>query len=159
MLWEKLKFVPVLSDQDLTDAANMDGDSINMSEYHSATFLVSIQDLGGAAPSFLLYSGATDAAMTSALTFNYALGSAAQGTALCDVLGANATSASLSLAHATYDNYMLLMHVDASDMDVANGENWLTFRITDPGGCTGNVSVTAILEPRYVENQHRTALV
>jgi len=158
-LAEEFKFVPVLSDQDLSSAAAMSGDSINMEGFHHATFVVNFQTLGGAAIYVKVYSGATDGAKTSALTFNYAFGSAAAGSASCDVLGAWATSANLSVAHATYDNYMLVIELDASEMDVANNENWLTISFEDTDtGATGNVSVLGILKPRYTKNLSLTAL-
>jgi len=153
------KIVPVLSDQDLSSAAAMSGDSINMEGFHHCMYIVNFQTLGGAAIYVKVYSGATDGAKTSALTFNYAFGSAAAAAASCDVLGAWATSANLSVAHATYDNYMLIIEIDASDMDVANAENWLTISFEDTDtGATGNVSVVAVLVPRYTKNLSLTAL-
>ena len=159
MFIENYKVVPVASDIDLNTAAANDCDSINMKNYHRATFIVGFQDLGVAATYVALYSGATDGAKTSALTFRYAFGSAAAGAANCDVLGAWSTSAMLTVAHATYDNYMLIIDIDASEMDLANNENWLTLSFLDTdGGATGNVQVHAILQPRYTNNQSPTAL-
>ncbi len=79
-------------------------------------------------------------------------------TANFDVLAARKSAATLDLTNGTYDNYMLIVEVDASAMDVANSEEWLTMRFTDPGGATGNVTVIAILEPRYTGNLSATAL-
>jgi len=157
---ENYKVVPVLSDQDLTGTdAGMPGDSINMKGYHRCTFLVGLQTLGGATATVAVYSGATDGALTSALTFRYAFGGAAAGSASCDVLAAWDTSALLSLTHGTYDNYMLLIDVKAEEMDTANNENWLTIVFLDTAtGATGNVQVHAILEPRYSQNRSATAL-
>lgn len=158
-LSEKYKIVTVGSDIDLNAAAANDCDSINMKNHHHATFLVNLQTLGGAAIYIALYSGATDGAKTSALTFWYAFGSAAQGSANCDVLAAYATSAMLTVAHATYDNYMLVIECPATLMDMANEEEWLTLSFLDTDtGATGNVSVMAILQPRYADNQSVTAL-
>lgn len=159
MIAEKYKIVPVGSDIDLNTAAANDCDSINMKNYNRATFLINFQTLGGAANYVLLYSGATDGAKTSALTFRYAFGSAAQASANCDVLAAWSTSANLTVAHGTYDNYMLVVDILASEMDTANEEEWLTLTFADTdGGATGNVSVFAILEPRYPTNCSETAL-
>ena len=156
-LAEEKKIVPVLSDGDFDTGANLDTDSINMSDYHRATFIINFQDIGVADPVLYVYSGATDGACTSALTFHYAYGGAAQGSANCDVLGADATSAGLTVAHATYDNYMLIVEIDAADMDTANEEEWLTLRFVCTTA-TGNVSIIAILEPRYAGNRSITAL-
>ena len=156
---EKYKVVPVLSDLDLTDAAAMSGDSLNMKGYHRATFIINFQDLGVEAIYVLLYSGVADGDKTSALRFEYAFGSAAAGAANCDVLEATATSANLTVAHATKDNFMLIVEIDATSMDVANQEGWLTLVFADSDtGATGNVSVHAILEPRYTKYLSATAL-
>ena len=158
-LGEEKKIVPVLRYGDFAAGATLDCDSINMKNYHRATFICQIHAMGGAASYALLYSGATDGTLTSALTFNYAFGGAATGAAACDVLAADATSANLSIAHATYDNYMLVIEVEADDMDLANDENWLTLSFADTDtGATGNVTVIAILDPRYKENLSATAL-
>lgn len=156
---ENYKIVPVGSDIDLNAAAANDCDSINMKNFHRATFLVNLQTLGGADHFIALYSGATNGAKTSALTFRYAFGSAAAAAASCDVLAAWSTSAMLTVAHATYDNYLLVIDIEASAMDLANNENWLTLSFLDTStGATGNVSVIAVLEPRYTNNQSVTAL-
>ncbi len=158
-LAEQFKIVPVLSDQDLNAAATMPGDSINMKGFHHCTFLVNFQTIGGAANYVKVYSGATDGAATSALTFHYAFGGAATGSASSDVLAAWATSANLSVAHATYDNYLLVIEVPAASMDLANNEEWLTIQFEDTDtGATGNVSVVAVLQPRYSNNRSVTAL-
>jgi len=160
MLSEKLKFVPVASELDMNAAAINKGDSINMANYHSATFVCVFGALGVAATYVKAYSGATAAATTSALTFRYAFGSAATLSATSDVYAAAfATSANLTVAHATYDNFMLVVEVEASEMDLANGENWLTLTFEDTDtGATGNVSVVGILKPRYAENLAATAI-
>jgi hypothetical protein len=158
-LAEEKKIVPVASDMDVSGSATNPCDSINMKGYHRATFIVNLQTLGGADLHCKVYSGATDAALTSALTFHYAFAGAATGSAGCDVLAADSTSADLTIAHATYDNYMLVIEVDASDMDIANSEEWLTLSFPDDAtGATGNLSAVAILEPRYTGNLSATAL-
>lgn len=156
---ENFKLVPVGSDIDLNAAAANDCDSINMKNFHRATFLCQLQTLGNSAIYVKLYSGATDGAKTSALTFRYALGGAAAGSASADVLTVWATSANLSIAHDTYDGYLLVIDIDASAMDLANEEEWLTLSFEDTDtGATGNVAVVAVLEPRYTNNRSVTAL-
>jgi hypothetical protein len=156
---EKMKLVPVLSDLDLNTAAVSSGDSINMKGFHHCTFVVFFGTLGGDATFIECHSGASDAALTSILTFRYAFGGAATGTALCDVLATAAESTSLEVDEAVYSNYMLVIEVDASDMDIANGEEWLTISFSDDDtGSTGLVSVLAILDPRYKSESSATAL-
>ena len=159
-LAEKFKIVPVASDMDVAGSATNPCDSINMKGYHHATFIVNFQTLGGADLHCKVYSGATAAALTSALTFRYAFAGAAATAANADVLAATSTSADLTIAHATYDNYMLVIDIDASEMDVANGEEWLTLSFPDDAtGSTGNLSAVAILQPRYTSDRSATALV
>jgi len=161
MIAEKYKIVPVLSDLDLSTADDtMPADSINMKGQHRATFLVNLQTLGGASATCKLFSGATDGALTSALTFRYAFTTAAKGATDADVLLAWTSAASVTLTHGTYDNYMLVIDVLASEMDTANDEEWLTLDFQDPStGATGNLSAVAILEPRYAGNVSPSVLV
>jgi hypothetical protein len=156
---KNFKPVPILSSGDLSAGATLAGDSINMAKCHSARFIVIFHALGGAATYVKVYSGATAAAATSALTFRYAFGGAATGSANADKTATWATSANLSVAHATYDNYMLVIDIDASDMDVANGEEWLTIQFEDTDtGATGNATVVAIVDPRYADDGSTTVL-
>jgi hypothetical protein len=68
------------------------------------------------------------------------------------------SAATLTITHDSYDNYMLIVEVDASAMDIANEEEWLTVTLTDPGTATGTVDCIAILKPRYTSNRSETAL-
>lgn len=153
---ETIKVVPVAADFDL-DASGSPfyTDSINMKNYHAALFIVNCGDLGVADITIAAYSGAADATYTSALTFDYAWGGAAAsvdgagGTADCDVFATWASGTSVVLTNGTYDDYTLLIYIDASAMDVANQEEWLALRFTDGGGATGLVTCHAILWPRY----------
>lgn len=159
-LTEDVKIVPVASNYDLsTHDTLMTLDSINMKGFHHCTFLVQWASIGTASPLFYVWSGATDGALSSAITFYYAFGTAACLGTDADVLGAWSTSAALTITHGTYDNYILVVEVPATLMDIANAEEWLTINMTDPTtGCTGNVTVTAILQPRYKNNVSETAL-
>ncbi len=151
---EEKKIVPVLYTADYNDG--VDFDSINMKNFHRCTFVIGFGAIAGDAV-LTVHSGATDGAKTSALTFHYAFGGAARGSANCDVLAADATSAALTLTGTSYDNYMLIVEVDAADMDTANDEEWLTASISDAGS-SGVAFAFAILEPRYTGNCSASAL-
>jgi hypothetical protein len=161
---ENYHVAPLGVDIDFNTAASNLSDSVDMTNFHRATFLIQLADIGTASPVLYAYSGATAGASTSALTFRYAFGGAAQGTAVagstasCDVLTAWSTSAALTLTHGTYDNFLLFVDIKASEMDMANNENWLTLDFTDPGGATGQAIVLVVLEPRYASNRHPTCL-
>lgn len=163
-LTEQLKMVPLFNNYDLsTHDTIMTSDSINMKNYHHATILINFHALGGADTRLYVYSGAAAAALTSTLYFAYAFGGAASGSASSDVLTAwawtDSTTPYVTITNGTYDNYMMVLEVPATIMDLANNENWLHLNFTDPStGATGNVTATAILRPRYMNNLSATAL-
>ena len=166
MLAENYKIVPVYNEYDLsTHDTTQPSDSWNMKDFHKATIILQYWTLGTASPIVYVYSGTTDGAQTSALTFNYAFAGADTGTAVagstasCDVLSAWGSSAALTVTHGTYTDSMLVIEIDASAMDVANGEEWMTINHTDPtSGGTGNVTAFVILTPRYRSNRSGTCL-
>jgi hypothetical protein len=151
---EEKKIVPVMASDDID--AGVDADSINMKNFHRCTYIMTFGTLSGDAV-MTVNSGASDGAKTSALTFHYALASAAIGSESCDILAADTKAATLTLTAATYTNKMLIVEVDASDMDVDNGEEWLTLSLSD-AAASGACDVVAILEPRYTGNVSGTAL-
>jgi hypothetical protein len=158
MISEYCKIVPIAAPIDLNATSPVACDSINMKNFHAATLVFLMGTLGGASSVLTILSGATNGAQTSALTFNYAWGAAAQTVANCDVLNAWTSAASVTITHGTYSNYMLVCEVDAKSMDLANNEEWLTAIFTDPTGATGLVNGIAILESRYSGGQSVTAL-
>lgn len=158
-LAEEKKIVPVLASEDT--GAGVSADSINMKGYHRCTFIITMATIVGDAV-LTVASGATAGAATSALTFHYAFGNADIGTytdanTAADILGADATSAALTITGTAYDDRMLIVEVDASDMDVANDENWLTLAISS-AGTSAFMHIVAILEPRYTGNVSGSAL-
>ena len=167
-LAEDFKVVLVTSNLDYDTGATATTKGINMKNHHRCTYLIDVGTLGVADVTIKAYSGATDMALTSALAFKYAYGGstclwAAAGTTPAsgaDVLAAETTvtaATGLVVTQATYPNYLLVIEIDASIMDIANGENWLSLSITC-GAATGLASVFAILEPRYTKNLSITAL-
>lgn len=159
MLSENFHFVPVYSAEDLNVGSPVSGDSINMSGFHSACFLVNTQTLGGADATLALWSGANDGDLTTVLTFNYAWATATEGGVDADVLTGWISAAVVTMTHGTYDNWLLAIEIEAAAMDTANHHNWLTMSRVDPGGATGLISCVAILTPRYPAGQHVSALV
>jgi hypothetical protein len=151
---ENMKVVPVMNYGDMS--STIYSDCINMKNYHHCTFLIQLGTLGTASSVLTITSGASDAAYTTAETFDYAFGGAATASATCDVLAANTSAATLTLTHGTYDDYMLIVEIDASAM--TDGQEWLSVVLTDPGSATGNATIFAILEPRYSNVSSATAL-
>jgi len=157
---ENYKIVPVMNAADVGIA--LAGDSIDMSGYHRATFICTFGAVAGAGGTVDIYSGATNASLDSALTFSYAYGGAAIGTAVAgsaassDVLAAWSSGTTAAIGDTAHDNYMLVCVVDASAMDIASGEKWLT--IYPNAGTSGVCHIVAILEPRYSNASSETAL-
>ncbi|HPQ28618.1 MAG TPA: hypothetical protein PLQ82_09065 [Desulfobacteraceae bacterium] len=152
----KLKYALVASALNLATGATQVTKGINMANFHHCRFLIDIGTMGVANSTLKAYSGAADAALTSALAFSYQYGGATSlwgstGTS-SDVLAAAVTvtaATGLEIVQATYPNYLLIVDVPGTIMDIANSENWLMLEFTDAGGATGLVSVFAVLEPRY----------
>lgn len=140
-----LKFVPILNTADYNNG--VDGDSINMAKGLRVTIILMFGAITGDAI-LKLFSGATDGAKTSALTFKYAVGSAIVGAATADVLATQATSAALTLVAATYANKMLVLEIDTPQFDTANNEEWLTLEIGAEASA-GICHAVALVEPRY----------
>jgi hypothetical protein len=152
-LIDRVQFVPTLYSADY--GAGVDFDSINMKNNHSATFIIGFAAIAGDAV-LTVNSGATNAALTTAETFRYAFGSAARGVANCDVLAATSTSAALTLTGTAYDNFMLIVEIEASEM--TEGQPWLTANISS-AGTSGIVMAHTILKPRYAESSIVSSIV
>jgi len=156
-LAEEKKIVPLLTSANT--GGGVDCDSMDMKNFHRATIIFTNGATSGSAV-LKIYSGATEGAKTSAVDFSYAYGGAAIGSDSSDYLSAttNVTAASgLTLADGTFSTKMIVFEVDASNMDIANGENWLTAAI-DSAGTSGITHAVAILEPRYTGNRSTTVL-
>lgn len=162
MFSEKYKIVPVAKEIDLSSTVY--SDSIYMKDVLKVTYCFILNTLGGASSVLTVNSGASDAACTSAMRFNYAFGGAALGTATagsttsCDVLAAKTSAETLTLTYGTYSNFMLVVEVDPADMDTANEEDWLTCKFLTTSSVTGNVSGFAIIEYRYPGARSDTVL-
>lgn len=150
--WETKKFVPLLRSADIN--AGVDSDSVDMSQFHHATFLCSFGACAGAAgPIIKLYEGATHGVKTTALTFNYRYGSAATKSATADVYTTPATSAALQIATATLASRLLIIEIEASAMAL----RYLTLEIGAEAD-SGVLHIDAILTPRYKSDTIATAI-
>ena len=152
---ETLKKVPILASADIN--AGVDSDSINMKNYHAASFdIVFGPSYAGAAGAIIkLYSGASVGAKTTALTFNYRYTGGAIKAASADILTTEATSAALQIATATMVSRLLVIEIDASAMEA--GHNWLTLEIGAEADA-GEMVIMAHLVPRYASAAGVTCL-
>lgn len=155
-LSENMKKVPLLSSADINGGA--DSDSINMGQYHGASFdLVFGPSYAGAAGAIIkLFEGATAGAKTAPITFNYRYSGGAIKAASADILSDWATSAALQIARATMVSRLLVIEVSASDMTVGTYQ-WLTIEVGAESDA-GELSIMAHLYPRYPSAAGVTAL-
>ncbi len=147
-LSEIYKKIPLLSSADIN--GGIDSDSINMKHFSSVSFdLVFGPSYAGASGAIIkLYEGATVGAKTNALTFNYRYTGGAIKAASADILSDESTSAALQIARATMVSRLLVIEVDASDLDQASGYKWLTIEVGAESDA-GELSIVAHCAPRY----------
>lgn len=156
MIAENYKLVPVMNSANVSTGT--DCDSINMANYHKATFLF----VFGAVTTDITITpktGTSEGTKTNAVATKYAAGGAVIGTAVadsvssCDVLAAwSDSTTTISLAAAS--NKFLVVEIDAAQF--TQGDNWLT--LTVAAGSSGICHCVAILEPRYKSNRIPTCL-
>jgi len=135
-------------------------ESVNMKNYHRMTLVFTNGVTSGSAV-LKIYSGAADAGTSSAVDFSYAYGGGAIAAASADYLSATTavTAASgLALASATFSSKMMVFEINASAMNIANGEEWLT-PVISSAGTSGITHAVAILEPRYTNNRSLSATI
>lgn len=121
---------------------------VAMKKYESAQFIVSLGAL--ATDSFVMTvtcSAATAGSTSTAIAFKYRVSAAAGTDTLGDLTSSESTG--LTLTHSTYDNKLVIVDVDGSEMTADKPYLGLTF--TDPGNADAIVGVVAILKPRYMQ--------
>lgn len=133
--------------------AVMTGDSIDMGKLRRAMFIIQMNALTGNGV-LTLKSGATDGVQTTSETFRYRLADADQGGANADQYGDWATSSSLTMTAATYDNRTLIVEIDSDEL--TDGQPWLTLEISNITAL--NCAVVAIGEPRFEANDVPTVI-
>ena len=132
-------------------AAGVDCDSINLGKGHNLIFFILANAITG--DSLLtLNSGATNGTKTTAETFNYRQADADQPN---DQYGDWATSASLTLTAATYDNRLTLVEIAADEL--TDGQEWVTLAFSSAASAL-NLGVVAMVRPRYAGHDVPTVI-
>lgn len=153
-LAEQNKLVYCVQPQD-HNAAGIDGDSVSLENYSHVAFIITFGELTGDAV-LTVNSGATAGTKTTAETFNYRATAIDMKSAGGDALGAEATSAALTVAAATYEDRMIVVEMDADEF--TDGQQWITVNLSDAASELF-VSVVAVLsKPRYGQNVPPTAI-
>ena len=139
------KFAPIYVLKPGDHQAGVAGDSIHMGRVSMVAFFLQFASLTGDAV-LTVKSGATEGTETTAETFRYRLADAAQAAATADQFGDWATSSSLTLTAATYQNKLLIVEID-NDVLTAD-QPWITMAL-DATASALNASIVAVGTPRY----------
>jgi hypothetical protein len=129
-------------------SAGIEGDCIDMSKLEHLTLIFLFGELTGNS-SLVIYESDADGDTDSAITFSYRATSADLKNASADQLGSESTSASLSLVAATFEDRMLVVEIDASEL--TDGYRYIT-PVIDDTASELLVSCVAIGKPRYAED-------
>jgi hypothetical protein len=142
-LSEQKNIAPLLEPQDHN--AGVDCDSFHAGRLHSFAIFLQFGELTGNAV-LTVESGATAGTKTTAETFNYRVSDAVLKTATGDTYGDWATSASLTLTAATYEDKIIVIEMDSDAL--TTGQPWVTVALS---GAASElfVSVVAVGQPRF----------
>lgn len=141
--------------------ASLDLDSFKMNHWESAAICILFAAALTGNNVLTVNGGLTVGAKTVALSFNYRLGSAAPKNATADVLALEqaAKVATLTLTAATYQGKMLVLELEATDLQSANViYPWVTVNL-DGTASVGTVTAWAVLTgPRYAQEAMNTVI-
>jgi hypothetical protein len=146
---EEQKVIPVLTSANIGASTAMD--SIDITKLHRVTYLVTCGACTGDV-TFTLTTGATNGATTTQVPFKYAMGSAAIGSTLSDVLSAEVNDADGSVA-LTCTTKMVVIDFDCAAAGA--GHKFLTLTAAATAGI---VHAVAVAEPRYAGSQSATCV-
>jgi len=153
-LSEQVGIVPIIEPQD-HQSAGIDGDSVKMEQYGHVTFIFLFGELAGTSV-LKVYEGATAGAKTTALTFAYRYTEADLLNDDADQFTAEATSAALDLTHGTFEDRVLVVEIDASEL--TDGYPWVTVEIDDTASELLVSCVAIMSKARYAEDVPPTAV-
>jgi len=151
--------VPVESPLALNYNTGMTMDSVSMGKYgHGTLIIMGSADCAGAGI-LTMMAGATDAAVTAAITFTYRISSADVDSATADVYSAPTTSAALTFVEASIVSGVYVIEWDVEDMNVSGVQYTYMTPVLSDAGTAGIISAVIILsEPRYEKDIMPTAI-
>lgn len=136
------------------NAGGITGDSIHMGKARKVVFVLTLGSVTGDAI-LTTKSGATAGTETTSETFRYRLSDADQGSSNADLYADWATSSSLTLTAATYDNRLLIVEVDNDGLTA--GQPWLTLSLSSAAS-TLFTACTAVASNRYLAHDSVTVI-
>lgn len=139
--------------------AGVSMDSINMALYNHGTLILAGDVAAAGAGIVTLMAGATNAAETAAITFDYRYTTTDAASVTADVLSAFTSAATCTLTEAYIRSGMYVFEWDAGDLLVAGVQyQWLT-PVLSAAGTAGIITAIAIgSEPRYAQAVMPTAI-
>lgn len=147
--------VPLIEAKDY-GSAGIDSDSVNMGLLQRLSIVITFGAITG--NSILIpYAGATAAAKTTALAFQYRVTGADYKAAGADQYGAltDVAATGLTLTAASFDHRVVVIEITPIDMPA--GKPWLTFNI-DATATVMLAGAVGIPQPRYVSDNMPTVL-
>ena len=144
LLSQYCAIVPILLDEDVN--GSVDTDSIDMKDWDHCCMIISHSATVTGNNVFTVNVGNTDGTKTTTCYFVYRYGGAAVKSTSADVLSApSAAVNTLTLTNTTYQGRMLVVEVDAADMQVSGTQyRYLTANF-DGTASVGTVSGFAVL--------------
>ncbi len=143
-LSERFSIVPLIEPED-HQSAGIDGDSFHAGRGHSFLIIVRFGELTGDAI-LTVKSGATAGTKTTSETFRYRLSDSELKTSGGDTYAAWATASTLTLTAASYEDFTLLLEMDADEL--TDGQPWVTLSLS-AAASELLVSAVAIVRPRF----------
>lgn len=132
--------------------AGLTMESINMAKYNHCTIIMYGDSAVAGNGVLTIYGGATDAAQTAAITFTYRYSAANELLTNSDVLGDPATSAALTITGTSFDLRLLVIEIDAEDLNVSGIQYQFITPVLSAAGTAGYFTAIAILsEPRFAK--------
>lgn len=146
---ERYKVLALTESADVT-TNGVDSKSIHMGKVHEACFLLNFGAIT-ANDTLKVFVGAATATKTTAIAFKYRLAAADTAGALSDTQGAFTAVADtgLTLTAATFDHKLVVVEVDSQA--ISDDTPYVTLEIAG-SATTQNVSIVAIVQPRFASN-------
>lgn len=158
LLSQNCAIIPILVDEDVNNL--VDTDSIDMKGWDHCCMIISHSAAVTGDNVFTVSAGATDGTKTAAIYFIYRYGGAACKTTLADVLSAPSSKVNtLTLTAATFQGRVLVIEVDAADMQ-SSGTLYRYLTANFDGTATvGTVSGFAVLtRGRFMQDINATVV-
>ncbi len=151
--FEQKALVPMLSSADIVSGITCE--SIYVGGATHVTFLVVFGPSLSGNAILTIYEGATDAATTSAITFEYTYGGAATASATSDVMETVSTSAALTCTGVTFVSRLLVIEYDMAQM--TDGYDWIT-PVFGSEAAAGECTIVAVVDYKYPSPEDATLL-